>query len=210
MEMNHICYVLRRNAELGQFVTANKFITAGDVIHIEGPTIIVNDADIDGGNITRTFKMVLDLANSFPDSMPEVLSNLIAPAEVMTDAERRQIVTFSLANSLKSHRAMTFYKMVHANAFDVDIIPNQPATATVLFETASSFNHSCLANCHHSFSEDGTITITAARNVSVGDELRINYLTRRGGLEYPVGFTSDLLLQELRTRFGIACNCGNH
>lgn len=217
--MSHTRYVVNRDGNLGAFITATGHLNTGDLIFSEVPIIKVTNSDIteteDSSNITRALKMVLNLATSYPDGIfPvgfETMENLTTPAEIMSDTQRREMVTLAMNLKLKSHSVIKFYKMVYANAFDVNILNStQEPDATVLFNNASYFNHSCFANCNHSFSQDGTITITTARNVNAGEELTINYLTGTGSQLNDVLHSSDVFLKTLKDRFGFDCKCGNH
>lgn len=70
-----------------------------------------------------------------------------------------------------------------------------PAKSTVLYKTASYFNHSCTPSADYFINENGTISITALRDIQTGEEITISYID---------GVCSK---EEVMKRFGFKCKC---
>ncbi|KAJ8118891.1 hypothetical protein OPT61_g221 [Boeremia exigua] len=89
-----------------------------------------------------------------------------------------------------------------SNTFKTNALPcgiDSPIGA--VYPTIYLINHSCIANCHHSW--NGLLekeTIHAVRPIAAGDEITISY--NEGG-------THDVRRRRLREDFGFTCDCAS-
>ncbi len=108
---------------------------------------------------------------------------------------------------------------MHINSFKVDaILPfswsdlasaaaaaiaaggHEAASGTAIYITASLLNHSCDPNLNVGFPyNDGTVVLTAARDVEPGEQLTISYIDR----DLPVPARQEQLLFS----YGFKCGC---
>ena len=67
-------------------------------------------------------------------------------------------------------------RIYDANAITFRDEATQRALGSGVYRSASLFNHSCSPNCAATFSNDGSISVTAIEAIAEGEELRISYI----------------------------------
>ena len=95
----------------------------------------------------------------------------------------------------------TNYGIIKTNSFSMDF-RNQ--TCLTLFPTISRLNHSCQPNCNHYWSSGSLFKVRAIRDIAVGEELTISYMSPLQRADFHCRESRRRILSE---EFGFDCSC---
>ena len=95
----------------------------------------------------------------------------------------------------------TNYGIIKTNSFSMDF---QNQTCLTVFPTISRLNHSCQPNCNHYWSSGSLFKVRAIRDIAVGEELTISYMSPLQRADFHCRESRRKILSE---EFGFDCGC---